>query len=338
MTAPTDVPPNKILLQMGSAYWLSMAIHVAAKLGIADLLAKGSQTAEQLAKATGTHAPSLYRLMRALASKEVFSEQKDGTFVLTPLAEYLRSDVPGSMRSAAIMIGEEHFRAWAEFEHSVRTGQTAFERVHGKPVFQYLSEHPESAKIFDEAMVGVHGDETDAMLDAFAFSGFNTLVDVGGGNGNNLTQTLVRTPTLKGILYDLPHVVERAKPLLQAAGVANRCQAVGGSFFDAAPPGGDAYLMRHILHDWYDPECKTILKNIHKVMPKHGQLLVVETVIPSGNIPHFAKLLDLNMLAIPGGKERTEDEYRALFAACGFRLDRVVHTKSAVDVIVGAPV
>ena len=199
---------------MGSAYWLSMAIHVAAKLGIADLLAKGSQTAEQLARATGTHAPSLYRLLRALASKEIFSEQKDGTFVLTPLAGYLRSEVPGSVRSAAIMIGEEHFRAWTEFEHCIRTGQTAFEHVYGKPVFQFLSEHPESAKTFDEAMVGVHGDETGAVLDAFDFSGFSTLVDVGGGNGSNLTQILIRSPKLKGILYDLPHVVERAKPLL----------------------------------------------------------------------------------------------------------------------------
>src|SRR5262249_32992231 len=150
------------------------------------------------------------------------------------------------------------------------------------------------AKIFDEAMVGVHGDETFAMLDAFNFSGIGTLVDVGGGNGSTLTQTLIRTPKLKGILYDLPHVVERAKPLLKSAGVADRCQPIGGSFFESAPPGGDAYMMRHILHDWYDPECETILKNIRKVIPKNGQLLIVETVIPPGNTPHFAKLLDLN--------------------------------------------
>ncbi|HEV3145023.1 MAG TPA: methyltransferase [Gemmataceae bacterium] len=323
---------------MGTGYWLSMAIYVAAKLGLADLLAKGPQTPEPLANVTGTHAPSLYRLLRALASKEIFAEQKNGTFALTPMAEYLRSDMAGSMRSAAIMMGEEHFRCWAGFEYSVRTGRPAFEHVYGNPVFQYLSEHPEKARIFDEAMVGVHGDETQAMLEAFDFSGFGALVDIGGGNGSLLTQTLIKNPNLQGILYDLPHVVERATPLLQKAGIANRWKAIGGSFFGAVPPGGDAYLMRHILHDWYDPECQTILKNIHKAIPKHGQLLVVETVIPPGNVPHFAKLLDLNMLAIPGGMERTEKEYRALYASAGFRLDRVVPTTGGIDIIMGVPV
>ena len=332
------LPLDKILLQMGTGYWVSMSIHVAAKLGIADLLAAGPRPVAEMARATGTHAFSLYRLLRALSSVGIFAETGDQTFGLTPLAEFLRTDHPKSMRSAAIMTGEEHFRAWADLEYSIRTGKPAYDHVHGKPVFDHISENPRAAKIFDEAMVAVHGSETPAMLAAYDFTGIGTLADVGGGNGSLLTATLIRYPALRGMLYDLPHVVERAKPLLAQAGVGDRCTTIGGSFFESIPPGADAYLMRHIIHDWDDEKAKTILRNIRKAISPTGRLLLIETVIPTGNEPGFAKLLDLNMLVVPGGQERTAAEYRALYEATGFKLNRIVPTAGGIDVIEGTPI
>jgi hypothetical protein len=332
-----DRSPSLVISQMLSGYWLAMALHVAAKLGLADLVKAGPRTAEDLARATSTHPRSLDRLLRALASAGVFAEDDQRRFGLTPLAECLRSDIPGSQRSLALMMGDEHYRAWGELFHSIQTGETAFEKVFGKPIFDYMAERPEVAKVFDEAMVGVHGAETPAMCDAFDFSCFGTLIDVGGGNGSLLTLVLQRTPRLHGILYDLPHVVARAEANLRAAGVLERCKRVGGSFFESVPAGGDAYLLRHIIHDWDDDRCLTILGNVRKVIPPHGKLLVVEGVVPPGNGPSFTKLLDLTMLVIPGGLERTEAEYRDLYARAGFRLARIVPTRSEVSVIEGVP-
>jgi hypothetical protein len=320
------------LLDLSTGYWKSQAIYVAAKLGIADLVHDGPKTSDDLARATGTHAPSLYRLLRALASVGVFAEDGQGRFGLTPMAECLRS-VPGSQRSLMIMMGEEHYRAWGELLYSVQTGKIAFDHVFGKPVFQFLSEHPEQAKIFDEAMVGVHGAETQAMLDVYDFSGIGTLVDVGGGNGSVLSAILRKHPSLKGVLYDLPGVVGRAQEQVKKAGLADRCQALGGSFFERVPAGGDAYLMRHIIHDWNDDQCRQILGNCRQVMTPQARLLVVESVIPPSNEPFMGKFLDLTMLLIPGGKERTEAEYRILFESAGFRLTRIVPTGTEVSVI-----
>jgi hypothetical protein len=328
---------HAVMMRMGSGFWLSQCIHVAARLGLADLLKDGPRPIADLAADTDTHAPSLYRMLRGLASVGVFAEDAQGRFGLTPLAEVLRSDVPGSMRAAAVMMGDEHYRAWGDFLACVRTGQTAFDRVFGKPVFDYLAEHPEAARVFDAAMVSVHGAETAAMLDAYDFRGVGTLVDVGGGNGSLLIETLRRHGQMRGVLYDRPDVVERARAYLEAAGLTERCTAVGGNFFESIPPGGDAYLMRHIIHDWDDEKSLTILKNCRKVIGQTGRLLVVESVIAPGNGPDFAKLLDLNMLVVPGGKERTEAEYRALYAAAGFRLARVVPTRAGVGVIEGLP-
>jgi hypothetical protein len=233
------------------------------------------------------------------------------------------------------MMGEEHFRCWGEIEYSIRTGKTAFDHIFGKPVFDYLSGHPEKAKIFDAAMVGIHGAETQAMLDAYDFAGVGTLVDVGGGNGSVLCATLQRYPALRGLLYDLPGVIERARQTITQAGLAGRCQAQGGSFFEAVPSGGDAYLMRHIIHDWNDDQCRQILGNCRQVMRPESRLLIVESVIPPGNGPFMGKFLDLTMLVIPGGKERTETEYRALFESAGFRLTYIVPTATDVSVIEG---
>jgi hypothetical protein len=219
----------------------------------------------------------------------------------------------------------------------VKTGETGFERVYGKPIFDYLSEHPEQAKIFDAAMTAIHGHETQAMIEAYDFSALGTLVDVGGGNGSLLCTVLEQNPRLRGVLYDLPGVVARAQENIKARGLADRCTTVGGSFFDAVPPGGDAYLLRHIIHDWYDDRASIILRHCRKAMKPNGRLLVIETVVPPGNDPGFVKLLDLNMLVIPGGTERTEDEYRTLYASCDFRLARIVPTRADVAVIEGVP-
>jgi hypothetical protein len=322
-------PPRKKLLKMITGYWQAQAIHVAAKLGIADLIEKAPRSAAELAKETKTDPQSLYRLLRALASVEIFAEDEQRRFSLTPLAECLL-DRHGSQRAVAIMMGDEHFRAWGDVLYSVQTGKPAFDHVHGMGVFDYYSKHPEEAKIFDAAMTGFHGPETQAMVDAYDFSGINTLVDVGGGNGTVISTILRKYPALKGI-------IERAKVSLQLAGLAQRCQTVSGSFFESVPEGGDAYLMRHIIHDWTDEQCRTILGNCRKVMKPGHRLLVIEMVVPPGNEPGLVKFLDLNMLVIPGGQERTEAEYRQLFASTGFKLTRVVPTTTEVSVIEGAP-
>jgi hypothetical protein len=327
--------PQQQMMRLLSGYWVAQALYVAAKLGLADALKDVPRAAADLAAATRTHPGALHRLLRALASVGVFAEDDQHRFALTPLAECLRGDVPGSQRSLAVMMGEEHYHAFGDLLYSVQTGKIAFDKLYGMPVFDFLQTHLEQAKIFDEAMVGVHGRETGAMLDAYDFAGVRILADLGGGNGSLLTAVLRRHPDMRGILYDLPGVFERATANLRAAGLTDRCQAVAGSFFDAVPGRADAYLLRHIIHDWDDARARTILQNVHRAMGKDGRLLVVESVIPLGNEPSFSKLLDLTMLVIPSGRERTEDEYRRLFADSGFRLTRIVPTGADVGVIEG---
>jgi hypothetical protein len=329
------ISPQEVMNQLITGYWNTQAVYVAAKLGIADLLTNGPRSAADLAQATKTHAPSVYRLLRALASMGIFAEDDTARFGLTPLAECLRSDVPGSQRALAIMSGEEHYKAWGELLYSVQTGKIAFDKLYGMPVFDFLSKNLDQAKVFDAAMVGIHGRESAAMTDAYDFSSIGCLADIGGGNGSLLSTVLKKHPAMRGFLYDLPGVTERAKGNLLAAGLAERCKVIGGSFFEAVPEGADAYLLRHIIHDWDDEKATTILRNIHKAMGKDGRLLVVEGVIPPGNEPCFGKMLDLTMLTIPGGKERTEEEYRTLYQASGFQLTRIVPTTAEVSVIEG---
>lgn len=334
---PEALPPRYRLLQMGTGYWVSQAIYVAAKLKLADHVKAGVRKAEDLAAKTGSQPRPLYRLMRALASVEIFAEEADGGFALTPLAELLVDEL-GSMRAPAIMMGDEHYASWGQLEHSVRTGKPAFDHIYGKPIFQYLGEQPEQAKIFDAAMTGIHGPETPAMVDAYDFTGIQTLVDVGGGNGTLLSALLRKYPAMKGILFDLPQVVERAAGVLRDQGVADRVRCVPGNFYETAASGGDAYMMRHILHDWTDEQCATILGHVRKAIPKAGRLLVIECVIQPGNAPGWSKFLDLNMLVIPGGQERTEAEFRTLFEKGGFRLEKIVPTRTEVSVLEARPV
>lgn len=326
-------PPQQQMAGMLTGYWISQAIYVAAKLGIADLLIAEPRTADELAAETGMHARSLYRLLRALASVGVFAERGDQRFELTPLAECLRSDVPGSQRALAMMVGEEHYYVWGDLIHSIQTGEPAFDKIYGMPVFEFLAHSPAKAQIFDEAMVGIHGRETAAMLDTYDFSQIGVLCDVGGGNGSLLLAVLERYPKLQGMLYDLPHVVERARQRISTHTAGPRCEAIGGSFFDHVPQGADAYLMRHIIHDWNEEKASLILRNCAKAMRHDARLLLIESVIPPGNDPYWPKFLDLNMLAIPGGQERTEAEYRELLDSSGLRLTRISPTGGGIDVI-----
>lgn len=331
-----DAPEQ--LARMITGYWVSQAIYATAKFGISDLLKDGPRPVDELAAITSTHGEALYRLLRALASVGVFSEGPPKVFSLTPLAELLRSDVAGSQRSLALMVGGQQFHAWGHIDHSIQTGETAFEHLHGKPLFDFLAEQPAMASIFDEAMTGIHGRETAAVLDAYDFSGIDVLADVGGGNGSNLLEILAKYPSMKGILFDLPHVVDRARGRVESSGLSDRCQLIGGDFFSSAPAGADAYLLRHIIHDWDDAKAAHILRNCRAAMPPSGKLLVVETVIPPGNAPFAGKLLDLTMLLIPGGKERTADEYQALYEQAGFELTNVVPSSLEVSVVEGAPI
>ncbi|QEF98372.1 Multifunctional cyclase-dehydratase-3-O-methyl transferase TcmN [Stieleria maiorica] len=330
-----ELPPAARLGQLITGYYASQAIFAAAKFGIADLLVDGSKSIEELAIATETKPELLYRVLRALASIGVFAEQDDKRFTLTPLAELLRSDVPGSQRSMALMMGEEHFLAWGNLADAVQTGDNAYEKVVGQPIFEHLAQHPEKAQIFDAAMTGIHGRETSAILDAYDFAGIDTLADIGGGNGSKLTAILQKYPQMNGILFDLEHVISRARPQIEAAGVLDRCQLISGDFFHSVPGGADAYVMRHIIHDWDDDRARTILKHCHSVMAPGNKLLVVESVIPPGNDPFMGKFLDLTMMLIPGGKERTADEYRSLYDDSGFDLVRIVPTGTEVSVIEG---
>ena len=330
-------PPEAVLMQMVVSSLVSQAIYVAAKLGVADLLAGGAKSVGELAGETGAHAPSLYRILRALASVGIFSERGDGTFELTPLAEPLRSDAPASVRDAAVFMGEEwHWRVWGHTLHSVLTGEPAWARAHGAEVFPYLEANPEPAAVFDRAMTSMSHQTAKAVVEAYDFSGIEKLVDVAGGHGSLLAAILRANPGMKGVLFDLPHVIERARANVEAEGVGERVELVSGDFFESVPSGADAYVMKYIIHDWDDERAVAILKNISRAMKDEGRVLLVETVIAPGNEPHFGKILDIEMLVSPGGKERTEAEYRELFERAGLRLKRVVPTRSPHSVIEAA--
>lgn len=336
----TDEPsPLVALRRMIVGYRLSQALFVAAELGIADLLKDGPRSIDALAQATGAHPPSLYRVLRLLASEGVFIEHDQRHFGLTPLAVPLQRDAPGSLRSRAIFDSTDcNWRAWGQLLHGVMTGGAVFEHALDVPFFDYLQQHPSSASSFDALQADQTLPQARAIVEAYDFSSVGTLVDVGGGYGSLLGAILTAHPGMCGVLYDLPHVVAGAQPRLTAAAVTDRCDTMAGDFFVAVPHGGDTYLLKHILHNWDDDRCITILKNCRRAMPSAGRLLVVEVIIPPNNEPDYGKYLDLNMMVLLRGQERTEAEYRQLFAATDFTLSRVIATPSEVSVIEGRPV
>jgi len=329
----THIQTSQQLLKQMTGGWITQAIYVASELGIADLLAEGPRTADELAQRTKTHSGALYRVLRALASVGIFSEDSDRRFSLTPPAEYLLTDRPDSLRAFGIMLGAEFYQSWGNLLHSVQTGEQGFQKRYGVPFFQYMTEHPDRHSIYDTAMM-VHGiAETEPMLDAYDFSAFGTVVDVGGGNGRMLAAILERHPSIEGILFDLPAVAERSRSIISDLGLSDRCRVVGGDFFSSVP-AADAYVLRHVIHDWDDQEAVTILRNCRDAMNPGGRILLVETVIPSLNEPCFGKWLDLMMLIV-GGRERTQEQYRRLFRQAGLTLSRIVPTAHEVSVIEG---
>lgn len=335
MTEPNH---SQQLARMITGNWHSQAVYAAAKLGIADMLADGPLSAGTLAERTGTLEKPLYRLLRALASLGVFAEDGDQLFSLTPTSDLLRRDVPGSLHALAVMCGEEQYVAWGQLLYSLRTGRPAFEKVYQKPVFDFLAENPEQAAVFDRAMVSVHGRESAAIIDAYDFGKFKAITDIGGGNGSMLCEILTANPELRATLFDLPGPIGRAEANIEANGLTDRIHLVDGDFFESVPPGADAYLLRHIIHDW-DNDCSIrILQNVRRAIPEHGRLLILEGVIAPGDESTWLKLLDLTMLTVPGGQERTADEYRFLFGEAGFHLSQIVPTASSVSVIEGVPV
>jgi orsellinic acid C2-O-methyltransferase len=325
------MPPPLALYRMISGFYVSRAIHVMARLGIADLLSDGPVRVEELARRTKTHARSLKRVLRLLVTAGVATEDEEGRFGSTAMGDCLRTGVPGSMRAVALLFGGITERAWGELLYSVETGEPAFRRVFGKDSFAYLAEHPEVAANFDAAMSAFTVPIAEVVATVYDFSGVRHVVDVGGGNGALLAGILKAHPRLKGTLFDLPEVVARARPRLHELGLADRCDAVGGDFFTQVPAGADAYLLKHIIHDWNDDQAQAILQTCRRAMPPAGRLLIVEGVYPrridQSEASRGAAANDVNMLVCTGGRQRSEAEFRNLYAAVGFSLSRIITTE-----------
>lgn len=326
------------LLHMIDGYQVSQALYVAATLRISDILAAVPTTITDLARETETHAPTLRRLMRALESVGVYTCDDEGRYTNTELGEQLRTDVPDSLAGWAAYVGRPYYRqAWTGLLDSIRTGENAFTAVHGMRVWEYRVHRPEEQSIFEGAMSATAGVVVEAVLASYDFSRFGTVADIGGNAGLLLAAILNRFPSLGGVLFDQPDVVAEAGPVLRAAGVSDRCQIVGGSFFDSVPAGADAYLLKAIIHDWLDAESIEILRNCRRAMRDDATLLLVEQLVGQGSDPAHTAFSDLNMLVSPGGQERTLEEYGALLAAAGFSLTAAIETGTPVFVIEATP-
>ncbi|WP_439365310.1 methyltransferase [Bradyrhizobium sp. DASA03005] len=331
---PDEVPPHIQLIQMGRAHVVARTVYAAAKLGLADQLAAAPKSAAELAGLLQVHASSLHRLMRTLASLGVLTERTEQRFALTALGAALKTGAPGSARASVIFSGNPSSQSgWDQVLYSIETGRPGFEKAHGAAFFDYLAHHPEEASLFSEMMVGLNSQEPAAVAMAYDFSVFDTIVDVGGATGNMLAAVLSHHAGPRGILFDQPHVVTDAPNLLKARGVSHRVTIEPGDFFKSVPIGANAYILFHIIHDWDEDRCLTILGNVRKAMKADGRLLLVEMVLPLGDTPHPGKILDMSMLVSVGGQERTEVEYETLLSKGGFRLTRVVSTSSAVSVV-----
>nr|AHE14696.1 EspM-like O-methyltransferase [uncultured bacterium] len=324
------------LLRMAEGFGPTRAVQLAAELGVADLLGDGPRTAEDLASATSTHPDALYRLLRAVASVGVFTEVEPGRFGLTAIGDHLRADHPQSLRSWVLFQGLFNV-VYAEAMHSLRTGEPTVPAVYGEPLFDHLRNHPEKAAIFNAAM-GEHSRLMGpALAAAYDFTGLNQVVDVGGGDGSFLSGVLTAYPHCTGVVYDQPYVAEAAAKRLAAAGLAERCTFVGGDFLQQIPSGGDAYLFKGVVHNWPDDHAVTMLRNCRQAMKPEARLLLIEWVVPPGDAFHPSKFLDLAMLFVYGGRERTEAEFVALLARAGLRMARIVDSSSTLRVIEAVP-
>jgi len=337
-TPQTQKPPAHLgIFQLLNGICVAGALAGLAQLAIPDLVEHGPKSADELAREVGADPRALYRLMRATASVGVLSEGPDGKFSETPMSAVLRSNANPRLRGFAIMHGTEwHARGWAKLDYCVKTGKQAIEEVYGVPIFQFFEQRPEESQLFNQAMSDLSMLDSPAVAEAYSFSGIHSLVDVGGGHGLLLATILARNLHLKGTLYEVPHVVEGARngPLKP---VMDRCTLASGDMFSSVPAGADAYIMKHIIHDWPDDVCIKILKACRKAVNPGGKLLVVDNVILPGNDFASGKFLDIQMLIFPGGRERTEKEFRDLFAAAGWRLTRVIPTAVPESIVEGVP-
>jgi hypothetical protein len=337
-SAQSQTPPAHVgILQIINGTYVAGAIACLAQLGIPDLVEAGPKAAEELAPQVNANPQALYRLMRATASVGVLAEGADGKFSETPMSAVLRRNGSPSLRALAIMGGREwHGRGWAHLEHCVRTGKQALDRIYGTPVFEFFGKHPEEAQIFNDAMTALSTIDSPAVAESYSFDQIHSIVDVGGGHGLLLATILARNPHMRGTLYDVPRVVEGAKdgplkPLME------RCTVASGDVFSSVPAGADAYIMKHIIHDWPDDLCLKILKACRKSVNAGGRVLVVDWVIQPGNDFSPGKFLDLQMLIFPGGRERSEKQFRDLFAAAGWQLTRIVPTAAGESIVEGIP-
>jgi hypothetical protein len=331
MTETTDVAAQ--LEQMLTGYSITQALFAAAELGIPDHIAKGTTSLDGLTEATGCNRDALFRFLRWLVARDVL-DLADGVYSLKPMGELLRSD-SGTVHRASARIMGMWLPAWGEILHSLKTGESGFAKAYGMDMFDYFNTNTEAGEVFDTVMVQAHGAESVAVSAAYDFLRYQCVMDVGGGNGNQMLEILRTRPDLKGIVFDRPDVAERATAAMAAAGVSDRCTAIGGNFFDAVPEGAEVILLRHVLHDWYDAEATEILANCARALPENGRILVGEAIVPEGNEPAPAKNMDLAMLVLAGGKERTEAAYRTLFAVAGLEVTRIVPTAGPTSLIEG---
>jgi len=338
---PTEVKQPEMgaaekLGQIAGGYIASSALNAVARLGIADLLAERSHSIAELANKARVHEDSLARVLRLLCSIGVFEEVSDLTFANNEVSEGLRSDVSNSQRDMITFVADAlHFQCYADMLPTIRDGRTAAEHVWGKGIFEVFADDPAAQQRFDNAMTNLSQGAGPAILDVYDFTGIETLVDVAGGHGLLLTSIVQKYPSMKGVVFDLPHVVGGAKERIEQLGLSNRCEAVGGDFFKSVPQG-DAIIMKHIIHDWDDDRAIAILKNCHKALSDKGssaRLLLVEWLLAGRNQPDVSKVMDVEMLMLPGGRERTEEQYGHLFDRAGFKLQQCIPTKSRYAIV-----
>lgn len=335
IAAQQQLPPEAQLINIISGAWTSAAVYVAAKLGIADLLREGPRSTEFLSVATSTNQSALYRVLRAIASVGVFKETEGKVFSNTPISETLRADHPKSTRPLAIWINEpDHWKVFADLMHSVKTGDPAWDKTHGEPVFPYLFKtNTELGEVFNQAMASYSHQSIAPLLEAYDFSSAKIIADIGGGYGHLLAAIVQKESLSTGVLFDLPEVLNGTASIFDGLGVADRIELVAGDFSEDIPVVADVYILKHIVHDWSDDKNRVILGNIRENMPDSGKILIVETIVPEGNDPHFSKIIDLEMLAAPGGMERTEAEFEALIKDSGLRISRVIPTQGLMSII-----
>ena len=329
--------PAPMVFRMATAYWASQAIYVAAKLGVADVLGEASKSNDEIASSIGANSKSLARLTRALVALGVLTVDDDSRFRLTQIGASLQSGMPGSMRSIVLILGEEHYQAWGRLIDSVKCDKPAFDEIYRRPLFDYLAQNSAAAQTFNEAMTDLTSQMALATVLAYDFSGSRVVADIGGGHGVLLDGILRANPSTTGILFDSKAVIEDATPHVGNKGVGDRRRSISGDFFKSVPEGADIYILKNVLHDWSDDRAVRILKNCRQVMRSQAKLLVIEMVLPLLDDPALGSLLDLNMLVMSGGQERTKDQYSRLLENGGFRLTQVIPTLAPVSILEAIP-